>query len=103
LSEAGAVTAPGAGAPLVVRGNTAWLRVAPVTITPPDAADWSIGGATYQGAQTLMLPAGAALTLRRDGAGDQALTLDATCHPAAAAGPFKAALAQGADLARSCN
>jgi hypothetical protein len=103
VSEAGAVSIAPAGGALAVRGNAAWLRVGPVAITPPDGAAWSIGGATYQGPQTISLPAGATLALQRDGGSEQALTLDAGCHPSTGAGAFKVALAPGTDLAKTCS
>ena len=103
VSEAGALTASPAGAALAVRGNVAWLRVAPVAITAPDGAAWTIGGASYRGPQTITLPAGAALALHSESGSDQTVTLDGTCHPSSGDGPFKVALAPGADLEKTCS
>jgi hypothetical protein len=103
VAESGAVTVAPAEGPLAVHGNAAWLRVAPVDITPPGSGEWSIGGVAFAGPQTLMVPAGAKLPLTQGGATVQTLTMDSGCHPGIEAGVFKVALSAKAHLAGSCN
>ena len=102
VSQTGVVEAAPAMGPLAIRNNVAMLRTSPILITPPDPAAWSIGGAIYQGPQTLVLPAGATLAVRSDNRADQTLTLSAACQPSMPAGAFKAALAPAADLRKTC-
>jgi hypothetical protein len=111
VDATGALSLTPPGGPLGLQGNAVWLRGAAVTIMPPDSAPdakagdgkaWSIGGVTYHGPQTLMLPAGAKLGLTLENGTSQALTLDAACHPSAATGDFKVQLAAGADPSKTC-
>jgi hypothetical protein len=80
LNQSGAVTVPPNG-PLALHGRIAALRVAKVNIAPPGAGTWTLDGTEFEGAQDIILPAGAAVTLRQ-GDARQTLTLDAACHAA---------------------
>jgi hypothetical protein len=97
---AASVTPP--GGPLRAQDNLVSLRGAAVTITPPAASTWTVGGIAYHGPETLMLPAGAHLALTLENGTSQALTLDAACHATLAAGDFKVQPAAGADPAATC-
>ncbi len=102
VADDGTVAASPANGPLRGAGKVVSLRAAPVAITPPDAGQWFINGIAYQGPQTLILPAGGSFALGQQTGATQSLKLDPACHPAIADGVFKAALAAGADLGKTC-
>lgn len=81
------------GGPLTVRNGAAALRGTAVAVAAPAGAGWSANGIDFTGPQTLIVPPGAAITLRAGNA-EQRMTLDAACGVHISPGAL-AASAQG--------